>query len=117
MNPVGIRELKANLSAYVERARSGEEIIVMHRGVPVVKVIALDHEDPYVRGIREGWLTPAKNPGGLRGLVEGDRRRWEFVEDPVDGLVRDREAEQQQRDAVLDEPWSSRRLDVTEEKG
>ncbi len=69
MNPVGIRDLKANLSAYVERARAGEEIIVMHRGEPVVKVIALDYEDPRARGIREGWLKPAQTPGGLREHV------------------------------------------------
>jgi prevent-host-death family protein len=97
MNPVGIRELKANLSAYVERARGGEEIIVMHRGVPVVKVIALDHEDPFMRGIREGWLTPGENPERLRN------RAWptfEFVGDPLEELERDRDAWDERS-----EPW------------
>lgn len=94
MNPVGVRELKANLSAYVDRARNGEEIIVMLRGEPVVRITPLDYEDPRARGLREGWLKPAQRPGALRDAVERiTARDWTFRDDPVDAIVREREAE------------------------
>jgi hypothetical protein len=38
---VGIRELKAHLSAYVKRAEAGERIVVMERG----------------REVAEAWIT------------------------------------------------------------
>ena len=35
---VGIRELKAHLSQYIEQARNGEPIVVTDRGRPVVRI-------------------------------------------------------------------------------
>ena len=44
MDTVGIRELKANLSRYVARAREGERIIVTDRGEQVAEIAPLSHE-------------------------------------------------------------------------
>lgn len=61
---VGVRELKQNLSAYLERAARGESIRVTDRGVPkamlgpVPGVLRLDE------GIAKGWITPPAAPGG-----------------------------------------------------
>lgn len=42
---VGIRELKNGLSKYIDRVRTGEEIIVTDRGRPVAKLSPLDASD------------------------------------------------------------------------
>jgi prevent-host-death family protein len=35
---VGVRELKTRLSAYLERVKAGETVIVTHRGKPVARL-------------------------------------------------------------------------------
>jgi prevent-host-death family protein len=54
---VGIRELKARLSEYVERAAKGEVIRVTDRGEPKAVLGPLRDDDVIERGIAEGWLT------------------------------------------------------------
>jgi prevent-host-death family protein len=39
---VGIRDLKNNLSKYIARVRSGEELVVTDRGTPVARLSAVD---------------------------------------------------------------------------
>ena len=39
---VGIRELKNELSKYIDRVRGGEEVIVTDRGRPVARLSSLD---------------------------------------------------------------------------
>jgi prevent-host-death family protein len=41
MDTVGLRELKARLSHYVQRARLGQRVLVTDRGEPVAELIAL----------------------------------------------------------------------------
>ena len=71
---VGIRELKARLSKYVERAGRGETIRVTSRGRLRALLVAPGPddplEDPIGRGMREGWITPARRRGGLGAPVE-----------------------------------------------
>ena len=40
---VGVRDLKNNLSRYLDRVQDGEEVIVTDRGKPVARLSALDH--------------------------------------------------------------------------
>ncbi len=65
---VGIRELKARLSKYVERADRGETIRVTSRGRLRALLVAPGPddplEDPIGRGMREGWITPARRRVG-----------------------------------------------------
>ncbi len=60
---VGVRELKANLSAYLDRAASGATIIVTDRGRPKVEIRALGVERRIAEGMRAGWISPAAKPG------------------------------------------------------
>lgn len=39
MTTAGIGELKARLSAYVERVRAGEEVTITDRGRPVARIV------------------------------------------------------------------------------
>ena len=56
MKAVGIRELKARLSAYIRMVREGEDVLVTDRGVGVAEIRPprpLAAEDPAQRGIDE----------------------------------------------------------------
>jgi prevent-host-death family protein len=48
MKTATISRLKASLSEYLDRVRSGEELIVTDRGRPVAKIVPLTREDLYV---------------------------------------------------------------------
>ncbi len=43
MTFITITQAKAQLSALLERAAVGEEIVITKRGKPVAKLVALDH--------------------------------------------------------------------------
>jgi len=58
---VGIRELKARLSEYIERAERGEVIDVTSRGRPVAQIGPVVARDNIERGLAEGWITRAEN--------------------------------------------------------
>lgn len=60
---VGVRELRNNLRAYLERVRVGEEVIVTDRGAPVARLTPVEAgETTRQRLIDEGLLTPARRP-------------------------------------------------------
>ena len=65
---VGIRELKARLSEYVERAAGGEVIRVTDRGTPRAVLMALPTQDNVTRGLEEGWVV--RSVERAPGLVE-----------------------------------------------
>ena len=54
---VAISELRANLKAFVERARAGERIVVTDRGVPVARLGPAEEESLLDRLEQEGVLT------------------------------------------------------------
>lgn len=39
---VSVSALRANLSRWLERARSGEEVVVTDRGIPVARLVGVD---------------------------------------------------------------------------
>jgi len=60
---VGVRELRQNLSVYLDRVKDGETLDVTEHGVPVAE-LRPRAEDPVSaidRLIAEGRITPAKN--------------------------------------------------------
>lgn len=73
---VGIRDLKANLSAYLRRVRAGTTVVITDRGRPVGRIVP---ERRSLRAKLEGleeagmiaWsgerLAPAAPPARLRG--------------------------------------------------
>ena len=64
---VGVRDLKNNLSRYLDRVRSGEEIVVTDRGRPVARLSSIDASTD-----RLADLVVA---GAVRPPTSTDRRR------------------------------------------
>lgn len=64
---VGIRELKAKLSHYLDRAAAGETIVVTDRGKAKAELRALSVDARIQQGIEEGWIQPGRG-GPVRGL-------------------------------------------------
>ncbi len=60
---VGVRELKARLSAYLERAAAGELITVTDRGHPVAVLGPVLGAVDLGAAAAAGWLTPASTRG------------------------------------------------------
>jgi len=60
---VGIRELKAKLSHYLDRAAAGETIVVTHRGRSKASIGPISLEERVEQLIREGRVTPPRLPG------------------------------------------------------
>ena len=60
---VGVRELKAHLSAYLKRAAAGEHITVTDHGAPIAVLgPVLGHVD-LDGAVAEGWVQPAIRTG------------------------------------------------------
>ncbi len=65
MRTVGLKTLKNKLSEYVRLAAAGETVVVTDRGRTVAEIVPprkQGRESFVERGVREGWLTPAKRP-------------------------------------------------------
>jgi prevent-host-death family protein len=60
MTEVGIRELRAGLSRWIEQVRAGEELIVTDRGAPVARVVPIDRTNAYERLVAAGLLDPPR---------------------------------------------------------
>lgn len=59
---VGVRELRENLSEWLDRAAAGEEIVVTERGKPKARLSPATGEDILDQLVREGRATRAKRP-------------------------------------------------------
>ena len=70
MIAVGVRELKARLSRYVEIARGGEEIVVTVRGREVAILVPVTKERLALKRLSEGGVVrmPKGKPKGARGV-------------------------------------------------
>lgn len=66
---IGIRELRTNLSAIVERVKAGEEIVVTEYGKPVARLGPVDEETLAIQRLTElGILKPPRIPKGSEPL-------------------------------------------------
>ncbi len=71
MRSVGLKILKNRLSEYIRLAAAGETVLVTDRARVVAEIVPpqpgrktlLSDDELIAQGAREGWLTPAKNPG------------------------------------------------------
>jgi len=81
---VGIRELRAGLSRWIEQVQAGEELVVTDRGTPVARVVPIDRTSAYERLVAAGLLVPPR-------VGRRDRRRPVPVrtDGPVSDLVAD----------------------------
>ena len=57
---IGIRQLKAHLSEYLERAARGESIRVTDRGQPKAILGPIPGAVRLEEGISKGWVTPPR---------------------------------------------------------
>jgi prevent-host-death family protein len=72
---VGIRELKARLSHYLDRAAEGETIVVTDRGKAKVELRPLSVDQRIQQGIEEGWITPGNGERPFREPLRLKGRR------------------------------------------
>ena len=82
---VGVKELRNNLSRYLEKVRDGQEVVVTDRGRAIARVLPIGAERALDRLIAEGVVTPAirarhrpvkpiKTRGQVSELVADQRR-------------------------------------------
>lgn len=62
---VGVRQLRGNLSRYLQSVRAGGELTVTDHGRAIARIVPTD-ERPIDRLIREGLITPASEPRRTR---------------------------------------------------
>jgi len=81
---VGIRELKAKLSRYVNEAADGATIVITDRGKPVARLTSINETSHFERGLDEGWIEPARRtkltpaqpvaaPDAIASVLDEDR--------------------------------------------
>jgi prevent-host-death family protein len=71
---VAVSELRANLSAWLDRARQGEEVVVTERGLPVVRLLGISTTAKLERLTGEGVVgRPVQ--GNRPSAVAGRRPR------------------------------------------
>lgn len=83
MAEAGIRELRNHLSQYLDRVRTGEELVVTDRGTAVARIVPVDQPRTFDRLVDDGLIEPA--PGRTR---RRPRRRTRPAE-PISDLVGD----------------------------
>jgi prevent-host-death family protein len=91
MRSVGIKVLKNKLSEYVRLAANGETVLVTDRARVVAELVppraeVNDVNPRWAEAVRQGYITPAKNPGGPIPKGIGIMTLAELMED----LDRDR---------------------------
>ena len=67
---VGIRELRARLSHWIDRVQAGDEVIVTERGRPVARLSAVGARSRLEELIAQGRVTAAK---ASRTPIERDK--------------------------------------------
>ena len=82
---VGVRELKQRLSEVLDIAAGGDIVVVTDRGVPKVRITAVEPAGRYQQGVEQGWIRPAPS---ARRLVSG--RRFPSMRSVIDVLDDDR---------------------------
>jgi len=72
---VGVRELKASLSAYLRRVSEGESVVVTDHGRPVARLVPPDVPErlsQLIRGGRLNWTGRRLAPPVRRQRLRGD---------------------------------------------
>lgn len=62
---VGVRELRENLRAYLQRVKAGEDVIITERGRPIARLTHTGAaRDRFEELVAAGVITPARRPKG-----------------------------------------------------
>ena len=81
MAEAGIRELRNHLSQYLDRVRTGEELVVTDRGTAIARILPVDQLRPFDQLVRDGLIEPA--PIGTRRRPRRPTRAKAQVSDLV----------------------------------
>ena len=89
MDPVtvGIREFKAQLSHYLDRASNGERITVTAHGKPKVVIVGLLRDPVIEQGIAEGWIREPERPP----TIDRSRKKYRPIRPTAELFEEDRE--------------------------
>jgi prevent-host-death family protein len=68
---IGIRDLKAKLSSYVDRVQSGEKVVITDHGQEVAVIIPISRERRLLRHLMESGKAQwsGEKPQGLEGIT------------------------------------------------
>lgn len=71
-NTANVAQMKAKLSEYLRQVKSGGEVVITERGVPVARLVPLESDERRAtreeRLIRAGILRPAQGPRKKLGM-------------------------------------------------
>lgn len=94
MNSVGIKDLKANLSRYVARAKKGQQVMVTERGEPVAVLGPVAPEvKAMLKAVREGRATWS----GQKPVIRPKNWRPGDLNPDVAGAVMENRDEEEER--------------------
>ena len=65
---VSVSALRAELKQWIDEARSGEDVVITDRGVPVARLSGIASADLLTRLQREGLLTAPEEPRPAAGV-------------------------------------------------
>ena len=65
-------EFKASLMKYVDSARDGEDVIVMHKGVPVARLTSVGSDDLLSSLARDGLISVAAEDRAVPRLPQAE---------------------------------------------
>ncbi|MCL1870005.1 MAG: type II toxin-antitoxin system prevent-host-death family antitoxin [Promicromonosporaceae bacterium] len=82
---VAVSALRAELKTWIEKARTGEEVIITDRGLPVARLSGIGAADLVQGLVRDGLLTPAQ---AVRPVHEVAEPAATASTSPFSGLVR-----------------------------
>lgn len=70
MITVGIKELKARLSSYINKVRQGEEVVITDRGKEVAMVVGISRERQAIKSLLKAGKArwSGGKPGGAKGV-------------------------------------------------
>jgi prevent-host-death family protein len=72
---VGIKELKAKLSSYIDKVATGEPVVITEHGREVAMIVQISRERKIIKSLIESGLTnwAGGKPKGLRGIkIKGE---------------------------------------------
>ncbi|MDR2564527.1 MAG: type II toxin-antitoxin system prevent-host-death family antitoxin [Bifidobacteriaceae bacterium] len=83
MTKVGIYEARNNFSELIKRAKAGEDVVVVARGVPQVRLVPVDPPPGHgTGGAILKWLNsagpvPGRAPEELDATIAAERAAWD----------------------------------------
>lgn len=80
---VAITELRAHLSEWLERARSGDEVVVTDRGIPVARILGLNTATTLEQLTEQGVIAKPSSPDRPRATGRQRPRSRRCIADRV----------------------------------